>query len=77
MMFIQTVWSTITSCTVMEKMLLFTFGSFFTIVFIPPGGAEDSLSAGDYIVDCSGCQYAPIPDVNSYSCNVRCKANGE
>ena len=45
--------------------------------FIPVGGVTETLSAADYIVDCSGCQYAPIPDVKAYSCNVRCETKGK
>ena len=41
------------------------------------GGTTENLSAADYIVDCSGCQYAPISDVNAYSCNVRCETKGK
>ena len=61
----------------MEKVLLLYIFYAFLHAVIALDGASESLSVGDYIVDCSGCQYAPIPDVNSYSCNVRCKANGE
>ena len=36
----------------------------------------EQKSVGDYIVDCSGCAYTPLPRVDSYSCNVRCEAQG-
>ena len=63
--------------TFMEKILVhFIFGDFLRSL-IPVGGATETLSAADYIVDCSGCQYAPIPDVKAYSCNVRCETKGK
>ena len=37
----------------------------------------EQKSVGDYIVDCSGCAHTPLPRVDSYSCNVRCEAQGE
>ena len=60
----------------MEKILPTVVMVTFTSIVITAGGATNNLSAGDFIVDCSGCQYAPISDVNAYSCNVRCETKG-
>ena len=37
-------------------------------------GAESVL---DYVVDCSACQKAPLTNINSFSCNIRCEVDGE
>ena len=37
---------------------------------------ESKTEIGDYIVDCSACQFAPLIEVESYSCMVRCEAQG-
>ena len=31
----------------------------------------------DYMVDCSACQFAPMTNIESYSCAVRCNAEGK
>ena len=38
---------------------------------------ESKTEIGDYIVDCSACQFAPLIEVKSYSCMVRCEAQGK
>ena len=61
----------------MEKILPTVAMVTFTSIVITAGGATNNLSAGDFIVDCPGCQYAPISDVKAYACNVRCESRGK
>ena len=38
---------------------------------------EGATEIGDYIVDCSACNSVPVQGVSSYSCKVRCQAEGK
>ena len=38
---------------------------------------ESKTEIGDYIVDCSACNSVPRKDLGSYSCKVRCEAEGK
>ena len=49
--------------------------SFLIIILIIPSEGEAEI--GDYIVDCSACNYLPLQGVNAYQCNVRCDIDGE
>ena len=60
----------------MKMILLFAVG-ISVLPFFQPGSATNSLSVGDFIVDCSACQDAVMSDTNMYSCNVRCESNGK
>ena len=38
---------------------------------------ESKTEIGDYIVDCSACNSVPRKDLGSFSCKVRCEAEGK
>ena len=38
---------------------------------------DGKAEIGDYIVDCSACNYLPLTKVDSYHCNVRCNVDGD
>ena len=39
---------------------------------------QSKTDIGDYIVDCSACNYPPLEGVvESYQCSVRCEATGK
>ena len=47
---------------------------FVTMLIVQCDSKADN---GDYIFDCSACNYLPLTRVDSYHFNVRCEANGE
>ena len=51
--------------------------SFLMILKILTLQCEGKTEIGDFIVDCSACNYLPLKGVDSYQCNVRCEAHGE
>ena len=38
---------------------------------------EGKPDIGDYIVDCSACNSVPVQGISSYSCKIKCSAEGE
>ena len=48
----------------------------FLIIFLIVQ-CEGETELGDYIVDCSGCNYLLLKGVDSYHCNIQCEAQGE
>ena len=49
---------------------------FFLISFLTL--CECKTEIGDYIVDCSACNYPPVEgSVDFYKCSVRCEASGK
>ena len=54
---------------------MYEFASFLFLIVL--SSSECKTEIGDYIVDCSACQFAPLVEVKSYSCKVRCEAEGE
>ena len=51
------------------------FTSFCIFMLFSTSGGKPEI--GDYIVDCSACNYLPLKGVDSYRCSVRCEAQGE
>ena len=58
----------------MNSLQFSNFVSFLTTILISASCATTEI--GDYIVDCSACNYLPLKGVDSYRCNVRCEAQG-
>ena len=48
----------------------------WVIFLLPIVQCDSKAEIGDYIVDCSACNYFPLKGVDSYQCNVRCEAQG-
>ena len=57
----------------MRKLFANGFNYFFISIIISGVQAENVL---DYVMDCSACQKAPLTNINSFSCNVRCEVDG-
>ena len=49
------------------------FGALYVSVILM---CESKTEIGDYIVDCSACNSVPVQGVGSFSCKVRCEAEG-
>ena len=60
----------------MISLQMFDFVTFL-VTSILVSHSEGKTEIGDYIVDCSACNSVPVQGVSSYSCTVRCEAQGE
>ena len=47
------------------------------LIIVMITNCEAAAEIGDYIVDCSACNYLALQKVDSYRCNVRCDVDGE
>ena len=47
------------------------------LIIVMITNCEAAAEIGDYIVDCSACNYLPLKGVNAYQCSVRCDVDGE
>ena len=54
---------------------MYEFAPFLVLVVF--SSSEGKTEIGNYVVDCSACQFAPLVGLKSYSCKVRCEAEGE
>ena len=52
-------------------------GSTSLLVFLCCVALCQTYGIGEYMVDCSACNSVPTQGVKSYSCKVRCQAQGE
>ena len=59
----------------MNSLQVFEFASLLTLFLLRC--SEGKAEIGNYIVDCSACDYPPLKGVGSYSCSVRCEAQGK